>query len=56
MPLTSPSGAPQSRAAPAPPHTVLVVDDELLARISLAARLTRLGYWGLEAGDGRVGV
>ena len=56
MPLTSPSGAPQSRAAPAPPHTVLVVDDELLARISLAARLTRLGYWVVEAGDGRVGV
>jgi sigma-B regulation protein RsbU (phosphoserine phosphatase) len=35
---------------------VLVVDDEPVARISLAARLTRLGYRVLEAGDGRVGL
>jgi len=56
MPLTSPSGAPQSSAAPATPHTVLVVDDKPVARISLAARLKRLGYRGLEAEDGKRGL
>lgn len=38
------------------PHTVLVVDDEPVARVSLAARLKRLGYRVIEAGDGLTGL
>lgn len=38
------------------PHTVLVVDDEPVARVSLAARLKRLGYRVIEAGDGLAGL
>ena len=37
-------------------QTVLVVDDEPIARLSLSARLKRLGYRVIEAGDGRVGL
>ena len=37
-------------------HTVLVVDDEPTARVALAARLKRLGYRVIEAGDGKAGL
>ncbi len=37
-------------------QTVLVVDDEPTARIALAARLKRLGYRVIEAGDGMAGL
>ena len=37
-------------------HTVLVVDDEPTARTALAARLKRLGYRVIEAGDGKAGL
>lgn len=37
-------------------QTVLVVDDEPVARIALAARLKRLGYRVIEAGDGKAGL
>ncbi|BFU91032.1 MAG: hypothetical protein NTAFB01_22190 [Nitrospira sp.] len=37
-------------------HTVLVVDDEPTARMALAARLKRLGYRVIEAGDGKAGL
>jgi len=43
-------------AGHASPQTVLVVDDEPVARLSLTARLKRLGYRVLEAGDGRAGL
>lgn len=36
--------------------TVLVVDDEPTARTALAARLKRLGYRVIEAGDGKAGL
>lgn len=37
-------------------RTVLVVDDEPTARMALAARLKRLGYRVIEAGDGKAGL
>ncbi len=37
-------------------QTVLVVDDEPTARIALVARLKRLGYRVIEAGDGKAGL
>ena len=36
--------------------TILLVEDELVARTSMAARLTRLGYRVLEAENGRVAL
>jgi sigma-B regulation protein RsbU (phosphoserine phosphatase) len=36
--------------------TILLVEDELVTRTSMAARLTRLGYRVLEAENGRVGL
>lgn len=42
--------------APAAGQTVLVVDDEPTARVALAARLKRLGYRVLQAGDGKAGL
>ena len=36
--------------------TVLVVDDEPVSRVSMAARLKRLGYRVLQAGDGTAGL
>ncbi|MBS0182847.1 MAG: SpoIIE family protein phosphatase [Nitrospira sp.] len=42
--------------AHAAPRTVLVVDDEPTARMALAARLKRLGYRVIEAGDGKAGL
>ena len=36
--------------------TILLVEDELVARTSMAARLTRLGYRVLEADNGRVAL
>src|SRR5689334_14234827 len=39
-----------------PPPTVLIVDDESVARIALTARLKRLGYRVLAACDGRTGL
>lgn len=43
-------------AAPTIPQTVLVVDDEPVARMSMSARLKRLGYRVLEAGNGKEGL
>lgn len=37
-------------------RTVLVVDDDPTARFALAARLKRLGYRVIEAGDGKAGL
>ena len=37
-------------------ETILLVEDELVTRTSMAARLTRLGYRVLEAENGRVGL
>ena len=37
-------------------RTVLIVDDEPTARVALAARLKRLGYRVIEAGDGKAGL
>ena len=56
MLLTSPSGAAQGRATPATPPTVLIIDDEPVARLSLMVRLTRLGYRVVEAGNGKMGL
>ncbi len=46
---SGPAGSP-------PTHTVLVVDDEPTARLALAARLKRLGYRVIQAGDGKAGL
>ncbi|MBY0247114.1 MAG: SpoIIE family protein phosphatase [Nitrospiraceae bacterium] len=55
--MSSPfSLAPEPPPVEASPQTVLIVDDESVARIVLAARLKRLGYRVLEAGDGRAGL
>lgn len=56
MPLTSPSGAPHGSATQDAPRTVLVVDDEPVARVGLTAGLKRLGYRVIEAGDGKTGL
>ena len=40
----------------APVTTILLVEDEPVTRVSMAARLTRLGYRVLEAENGRVGL
>ncbi len=49
--------AADSSAQPeAPAATILLVEDELVTRTSMAARLTRLGYRVLEAENGRVGL
>jgi len=37
-------------------YTVLVVDDEPTARLALSARLKRLGYRVIEAGDGKAAL
>lgn len=37
-------------------QTVLLVDDEPVARVSMSARLKRLGYRVIEAGDGKTGL
>lgn len=56
--MSSMSRSPQDQAGPthAAPQTVLVVDDEPVSRVSLSARLKRLGYRVLEAGDGNTGL
>jgi sigma-B regulation protein RsbU (phosphoserine phosphatase) len=51
MPLTS-----VEHTAQPTPQTVLVVDDEPTARVALAARLKRLGYRVIEAGNGKAGL
>ncbi len=51
MPSTS-----AEHTSPAVPHTVLVVDDEIVSRAGMAARLKRLGYRVLQAGDGIQGL
>ena len=50
------SSPPPRHAAQTTPPTVLVVDDEPIARVALAARLKRLGYRVIEAGDGKAGL
>ena len=49
--------ASESAARPdASAETILLVEDEPVTRMSMAARLTRLGYRVLEAENGRVGL
>lgn len=43
-------------AAPSATATVLLVDDEPVSRLSMAARLKRMGLRVLEAGDGKEGL
>jgi sigma-B regulation protein RsbU (phosphoserine phosphatase) len=45
------SAKPESPAA-----TILLIEDDLVTRTSMAARLTRLGYRVLEAENGRAGL
>ncbi len=55
--MPTPAAVTTSRsAAEGGLRTVLVVDDEPTARIALAARLKRLGYRVIEAGDGKTGL
>jgi len=54
MPSTSSTTPPLAAGKGA--RTVLVVDDEPTARTALAARLKRLGYRVIEAGDGKAGL
>jgi phosphoserine phosphatase RsbU/P len=55
MPSTS-STTPPHAADGASLPTVLIVDDEPIARVALATRLKRLGYRVIEAGDGKAGL
>lgn len=55
MPSTS-STTPLSAVSCTTPRTVLVVDDEPVSRIAMAARLRRLGYRVLQAEDGKAGL
>ena len=48
---SNPSAGPETPAA-----AILLIEDEPVARTSMAARLTRLGYRVLEAENGRVGL
>jgi sigma-B regulation protein RsbU (phosphoserine phosphatase) len=50
-----PGASPNVTAGTTPP-TVLVVDDEPVSRVSMSARLTRLGYRVLQAGEGKTGL
>lgn len=56
MRLTPPSPGSGPLSNPLAPQTVLVVDDEPVARVSMSARLKRLGYRVLEAGNGKEGL
>lgn len=56
MPPASPTPIPPGSLTQTAPQTVLVVDDEPVARVSLTARLKRLGYRVIEAGDGTAGL
>lgn len=55
MSFESSATAAGSAGSPVP-QTVLVVDDEPTARVALAARLKRLGYRVIQAGDGKAGL
>ena len=55
MSSTQPGASPDL-AARTPQPTVLVVDDEPVSRTRMAARLKRLGYRVLQAGDGKAGL
>ncbi len=48
--------SPETLAATPLPQTVLLVDDEPVARMSMSARLRRLGYRVLEAANGKEGL
>ena len=48
--------ADSSAQPEAPATTILLIEDDLVTRTSMAARLTRLGYRVLEAENGRVGL
>ena len=48
----APASAPDSEEAPAPPTTVLLVEDEPIVRQATAALLRQAGYEILEASDG----
>ena len=50
------SGPPSGSMAQPTPQTVLVVDDEPVSRVSMAARLKRLGYRVLQADNGIAGL
>lgn len=50
------SARPSCDSNQAQSYTVLVVDDEPTARLALSARLKRLGYRVIEAGDGKAAL
>lgn len=57
MSMSSAQSDASSGSTPqATPSTVLVVDDEPVSRGSMAARLKRLGYRVLQAGEGETGL
>jgi phosphoserine phosphatase RsbU/P len=60
MTLDAPSHIAQDFASPPAPRTftatILLVEDELVTRTSMAVRLKRLGHRVLEAGNGREGL
>lgn len=51
QPIVRPVDSPDSSCAL--PAMILLVEDELVTRTSMAARLKRFGYRVLEAGNGR---
>lgn len=57
-PQVDPIGRSGTGAVPAAeePPTVLIVDDDPVARLAMAGRIKKLGYRVLEAGDGRSGL
>ena len=55
MPSAWPS-SPSGFAADAVQQIVLIVDDERVSRVNMAARLKRLGYRVIEASDGKTGL
>ena len=60
MTLNAPSHIAQDFASPPAPRTftatILLVEDELVTRTSMAVRLKRLGHRVLEAGNGQEGL
>lgn len=55
MPTAVTDGKPTIGEEPDAPQTVLVVDDEPVARMTLSARLKQMGCRVLEASDGKAG-
>jgi phosphoserine phosphatase RsbU/P len=56
MTLTTPTETSSGGVEEGERQTALVVDDEPVSRAGMAARLKRLGYRVLQAGDGKAGL